>query len=105
MAAHLVDTGPLNRVGDGLSIARQDAVNVLLQPLKQRRVTDEAVFYHFTQTRRQLAVWQGGQGVGVNDHALHRGGKRRISRIVQGGSIQHQSTVQAVLTAHAQHYA
>ena len=62
-------TGPADRGVQRRGIPLHQRVGVLLDPGEELRVGDQAVLHHFGEPRRQLAVGQGLQRVGIRDHA------------------------------------
>ena len=55
-------------MGERLRIARHQCVHILLEPIEQRGVSEQPMFDHLGEPRREFAVGQRGEAERVSEH-------------------------------------
>ncbi len=62
--------GALDSFGQCRRVQLDELLHMLLKPVHERGITNQAVLYHLGQPGRKLARWQCAQGIGINNHGF-----------------------------------
>ncbi len=57
-----------HRVAERIGVAREQGVEIRFEPAEERRIADQAILDYFGDSRAQLALGQGLQGIEVGEH-------------------------------------